>query len=439
MSPPARPQRHAPCWCGSSRPLAECCLPWEEAFQHLAARLVPFAATPRIRRMESRAAAIFTTRETPPGPAKGQSAGADLRFLEWFLQDYSTRRADGPLLGDFADTAVGLSPREKELLLASLLAPLRAYEVTEVLGPHGALVKDLLTGGESPVGPVGLFDPPIRSDILICRLVSCGRCMRVGLSLLRLPAGGREEMLAYVRTAYQMARPARHVSLEDFLDGSAHLYHHFFLDRGKHLGGRAYETLRRVTFAPGRMIYRGTDVARILAVLDRQSELERREGTGEEIRYAWIDLECGIVRATLSLRPGEVALCAETREDLLQGQGFLEACLRGLIQPATDRADDAESSPPQAESVSAARRPRGATFIARILEGWADRASPRLYDQTPRVACTTRNGRRQVGEILQTLERGFARQKRLGRAWADVTPVRETLHLLEASSPGVAS
>lgn len=425
-------RRQAACPCGSRRPLAACCLPWEEAFQRQFSRLVAFAARPRVREHEADAAAIFWNTQRPLQPGKGQSTAESLRFLEWFLHDHAARRGDASFLAEFADAAAGLTPQEEALLLASLLAPVRPYEVTETQGPRGIVVKDLLTGGERRVGPFGLDDPPIRSDVMICRLLPLGRLTRPGASLLVLPAVGREEMLAYLRTAYRLARPARHVSLEDFLDGSVHLYHHFFLLRGRDLGARAHETLRLVPFSPGRAIYRGADLRRIRAGLDRQPGLEREAGTGEETRYAWIDPSRAIARATILLRSGRVEVSADTREDLADAVAFLETSLRGLIEPVREPRAEAEAPPRDAPP-----RPRsgaaGAAFLARILDRWPDTPSPLLDDRTPREACRSRGGRERVAALLLDLERDFGRLKRLGRPWADVTPLREQLNLVSKS------
>ena len=438
MVPTTRRQRHAPCLCGSGRPLSACCLPWEEAFQRLVARLLAFAGSPWIRELERRAAGIFTNSEQPLVPGKGPTAASSLSLLEWFLQDYAPRRGEEPLLGEFADGAQDLSPREEELLLASLLTPMRAWEVTEVLGLRGLMVKDLLVGAESHVGPLGLPNLPIRSDILICRLLPTGRVMRPGMSLTRLPGTSREEMLAYLRTAYQMARPARHVSLEDFLDGAAHLYHHFFLHRGRALGGRMHETARCMTYAPNRLTYQAVDTARIQAGLNRQSELELEDKTREEIRYAWLDLGRGVIRATLIVRPGTVEVCAETREDLAEAGRFVEDCLRGFIQPDESPPEAAGSQPPPPSAYTPGGL-RGAAFLARFLDHWAERSSPLIGDRTPRAVCESRAGRQQVGALLLGLERDLARQRRLGRAWADLTPVREALNLLTVSSRSPAA
>ena len=429
-------RRQAACPCGSRRPLAACCLPWEEVFQRLFARLVAFAAAPRIRRREAGAAAIFWNTQRPLQPGKGQAAAESLRFLEWFLHDHLARRGGAPLLAEFADAAVALTPHEETLLLASLLAPLRAYEVTETAGPRSVVVKDLLTGGERTVGPLGLDDPPIRSDVMICRLLPVGRLTRPGASLLVLPAAGREEMLAYLRATYRLARPARHVSLEDFLDGSSHLYHHFFLLRGRDLGGRAQETLRLVRFAPDRAIYRGTNLPRIRAGLDRQSELEREGGAGEEIRYTWVDADRAIARATILLRSEQVEVSADTGEDLADAAAFVETCLRGLIQPVREPRAEAGIPPSDAASRSRSGSP-GTVFFTRVLERWVDTPSPFLDDRSPRDACRSRGGRERVAALLRDLERDFGRLKRLGRASADLASLREQLPL-PPSPPGPA-
>jgi hypothetical protein len=258
------------------------------------------------------------------------------------------------------------------------------------------------------------------------------------MSVTRLPATSREEMLAYLRTAYQMARPARHVSLEDFLDGAAHLYHHFFLHRGRALGGRTHETARCVTYAPDRLTYRAVETARIRAGLDRQSELELEGKTVEEIRYAWLDLGRAVIRATLVVRPGMVEVRAETREELAEAGRFVEDCLRGFIQPAESPPEAAASQPPP-PSAHTQGGLRGAAFLARFLDRWPERSSPLIGERTPRAACESRAGRQQVSALLLGLERDLARQRRLGRAWADLTPVREALNLLTVSSRSPAA
>jgi len=436
MSILSRPQRQAVCPCHSGRRLVDCCLPWEEALQRLLSRLLVFAEMPGVRRHEADAAAIFWNTQRPLQPGKDQSAVKSLRFLEFLLHDHAVGRGSGSLLNEFADAAGGLPPQEESLLLASLLAPVRAHEVMEMLGARSILLKDLLTGAERRVGPLGLADPPIRSDIVVCRLLPLGRLTRPGASYLVLPAAGREEMLVYLRTAYRLARPARHVSLEDFLDGAAHLYHHFFLLRGRDLGGRARETLRLVPFAPRRLTYRGTDLARVRAVLERQTNLERDAGTGEEACYAWVDPERAIVRATFLPRSGEVEVRADAPQDLADAAAFLETCLRGLIQPLGGHPAGAHA----ADGGTASRSPSGppgTAFLSRVLDRWPDTASPLLNDRTPREACRSRGGRERVAAILLNLERDLARLKRLGRPSIDLAAVREQLHLTP-SPPGAA-
>jgi hypothetical protein len=339
------------------------------------------------------------------------------------------------LLASFADAEVSLGAREEHLVLALLLAPVRAYEVTETSGAR-VTVTDSLAGGQYPVGPLGLPNRPICSDLLICRLLPSGRVRRPGASLFILPAACREELLAYLRTVYRLARPGRHISLEDFLDGSAHLYHHFFLMRGRNFGGRAVETLRPIAFTPGRVHYKytGEDSRRIRAALGRHPELERAGADGDEVRYAYIDPDRAVTLATVFVRPRQVELLADSREDLAAARSVLETCLRGWIHPVQE-----QSSEPGDSFGDGVRLPpsgvAGSTFFARLLERWADTPSPMLDDRTPRDAVQSRAGRQRVISLLADLERDMARQKRLGRAWADLTPLREQLKLPSADSP----
>ena len=426
-------QRHGSCLCGSRRALAACCLPWEEAFRSLVARLAAFIGTHTVRRLTARAGEVFWKADVPKSAAPGRGAGSDACFNEWLLQDYVAPKRTGSLLGEFADAAVELSVREEQLLSALLLTPVRAFQVMEAPGPRGVLVKDLLTGSEGVLGFLGLPDGLIRSDVCVGRLLPFGRLRRPGISLLRFPPGSQGELLAYLRAAYGLSRPGRHVSFEDFVDGAAHLYHHFFLDRGRELGGRAHRTCRWAPFAVGRVQYRAVEAARIRAALARQSALERfEEGEGSG-RYLWVDRMHAVALGTVLVQPDQIQASAETTEDLEKLTEFLEACLRGLIQRVPSGA--VPSGAPASEHVAQPTSgPAGTAFIRRMLDRWPDVPWAVLSERTPREACRSQAGREEVAHALLGLEREMARQKRLGRAWGEVGPLWEQVNLPQPSS-----
>jgi hypothetical protein len=427
-------QRHASCLCGSGRPLADCCLPWEEAFRRLVARLAAFSGTDAVRRLAARAGEVFWKSDVPKSAAPGRGAGSDACFSEWFLQDYVAPKHTGSLLGEFADVAARLRAREEQLLFAMLLTPVRPFQVMEPPGPRGMPVKDLLTGSEAVSGCLGLPDGLIHSDVFVGRLLPFGRLRRPGISLLRFPPGSQGELLAYLRAAYGVSRPGRHVSFEDYVDGAAHLYHHFFLDRGRELGGRAHRTCRWAPFAVGRVRYHAVETARIRAALARQSALELVEEEEGRRRYLWVDRVHAVVLGTILVHPDEIEVSAETIEDLAKLTEFLEACLRGLVQrvPADAVPSGAPAMEPTAQQTSV---PAGTAFIRRMLDGWPDAPYALLSDRTPREACRSKAGRGEVVNALLGLERDMARQKRLGRAWGEGGPLWEQLNLARPLPP----
>lgn len=429
-----RLQRHASCLCGSGRALADCCLPWEEAFRRLVARLAAFSGTDTVRRLAARAGEVFWKSDVPKSAAPGRGAGSDACFSEWFLQDYVAPKRTGSLLGEFADAAAGLSAREEQLLFALLLTPVRAFQVMEPPGPGGMLVKDVLTGSEAVSGCLGLPDGLIRSDACVGRLLPFGRLRRPGISLLRFPPGSQGELLAYLRAAYGISRPGRHVSFEDYVDGAAYLYHHFFLDRGRELGGRAHRTCRWAPFAVGRVRYRAVEAARIRAALARQSALELIEEEEGRRRYLWVDRMHAVALGTVLVHPDEIEVSAETTEDLAKVTEFLEACLRGLVQRVA--ADAVSSETAAAEpTVQQTSAPAGTAFIRRMLDCWPDVPCALQSDRTPREACRSKAGRGEVANALLGLERDMERQKRLGRAWGEVGPLWERLNLAQPLPP----
>jgi len=427
-------QRHAACLCGSGRALADCCLPWEEAFRSLVARLAAFSATDAVGQLTAPAGEVFWKADVPKSAAPGRGAGSEACFSEWFLQDYIAPERSGPLLSEFADAATGFGTREEQLLLALLLTPARALQVMEPPGPRGVQMKDLLTGSEAILGFLGLPDGLIRSDVCVGRLLPFGRLKRFGISLLRFPPGSQGELLAYLRATYRVSRPGRHVSFEDFVDGAAHLYHHFFLDRGRELGGRAHRTCRWAPFAAGRVRYRVIEAARVRAALARQSALERVEEAEGGDRYRWVDRLHAVTLGTVFVQPDEIEVRAETSEDLAKLAEFLEACLRGLI-----RCLPADAVPSPAPAFASAGQPTsvpaGTVFVRRMLDCWADLPLAALSERTPREACQSQAGRVEATRALLGIERDMARQKRLGRAWAEVEPLWERLNLTRPSAP----
>ncbi len=436
VEPSGRQNRRGPCPCERGAPLAACCLPWEEAFQRLTARLVGYAEGPELSSHHARAAAVFWNMEPPRRPPAHGGFGGRLHFLEWLLHGYQPSRQGGPPLARFADAAAGLTPHEEDLLLALLLAPMRLYEVTEPRGWRGLLLRDVQAGTEHSIGPLTLRTPPIRGDLLIARLLSAGRLGRPGLSVLLLPGGAREELLAYLRTAFRLTQTGRHVSLEDFLDRSTYLYHHFHLLRGRALGGRVVETVRPFAYAPAATHYRGTDAARIRAVLDRQSDLEPAPGHPGEHTYAWIERGTGCVRASLHLSRPTLLIRADTAEDAAEIRRLVEDWLRGLLEESAEE-HRAVAADARAESERAERGPAGSRFVRRVLARWAGTPHPALGDRAPLEVCGSRRGRQQAEALLALLERDLARSKRQGGVWAETGAVREALGL--TPSPVAAS
>ena len=93
----------------------------------MTARLAAYSATDAVGPLTVPAAAVFWNVQETDRPGHGRDAGSDACFVEWFLADYVAPGRAGPLLGEFADTAVGLDVREEQLLFALLRTPMRAH------------------------------------------------------------------------------------------------------------------------------------------------------------------------------------------------------------------------------------------------------------------------------------------------------------------------
>jgi hypothetical protein len=425
MSRRAAPHRGA-CPCGSGQPIAACCQPREEDFQRVVARLLAFAEAPEVRRDAEEAAELYWTPQST-GSWRTRPDAA-LRFLEWILHDYAPEGSRGPRLAEFADQAGDLPTPEQQLLLTLLLSPVRAYLVADSPGVRGVSLEDLLTGEERLLVPFGVGSSLIRADILVCRTIPFGHAARAGMGIIRLPGGCREELFAYLRMAYQVSRPPRHVALADFLDGGPHLYHHFFLDHGVRAGAEAWATVRGYAYRPGGARYRVENGLRLRAALSRQPDLER-EGPGEgDETYRWRDPRWGVTRARFVLGGAALTVWAETGEDLAAATEFVGRILQGLASP----------SPPALSIDASPKRPggpaterRGRAFLRRAVAAWPDFALPVLGGRSVRQAALLPGLRRAAAALLAGLEGDLARQKRLGRAWVDVSPLWDALGIAD--------
>jgi len=426
-----RRARGGPCPCGRGASLGACCLPWEEAFQRLVARLVRQAEDPALRAHRAQAAEVFWNADPPRRPPTHGAFGGRLHFLEWLLHEYQPSRGSGPGLARFAEDTSGLTAAEEALLFGLLLSPLRLYEVTEPRAGRGVVLRDVFAGQEQVLGPLALRASFIRGDLLIARLLPVGRLLRPGLSLLLLPGAAREELVAYLRTAYRLAQRGRHVAFEDYLETSTYLYHHFYLLRGRALGGRVEATVRPFAYAPREVFFRSADPVRIRAVLDRQADLE--PGPTER-DYQWIERSSGCVRASVRLSAEGLRIRADTAEDAAEIRRQVGEWLRGLLDGAPEERASVEAGEREGQ-VDGEGGAAGYGFVRRMLERWADAPHPALGDRSPRTACGSRRGRGQVEEALASLERELARCKRQGRAWADVGGLRESLGLGPAPGP----
>ena len=403
--------RSGSCACGSRRPFASCCLRWHAGLDRVLARLAAFAEQPEIRLIQQRAAAEF-----------GAHAEDSPAFWEWCLCDYEAAELRGSVLGWYADLETDLSLEEQTALTAALFTPLRPYEVLEAPASAVLVVKDLLSGSELSVGPLGIPGGIIRSDVVVARPVSIGQLRRPLVCWLAFPPGTHTDLLAYIRGAYQMLHTGRHLALEDFADGNATLYHAFGSEQGR--GVRILPTARMEPWAPASLMYRCTAAARIQAALDRQPALERSHDPGAEGRvYRW-DGPAGSMGGTIVLNDDTLTASADTRTDRARIRDLLETCLRGMTDFVAER--PVAGGPPSPGRISP---PAGHLFLERVLTTWPDRVAPELNGQTPREACATQRGQEAVVRLLLNLERDLARQKRLGRAWADAGEIWERLGL----------
>ena len=168
---------------------------------------------------------------------------------------------------------------------------------------------------------------------------------------------------------------------------------------------------------------------RLRAAVSRQSAIEPDGSHGDKEGYAWIDREWGLPRARIVLTAAELTLSADTREDLAAAAAFVGQVLQGLVRPLA--AEPLTAAPAAVRPGGEAAERWGRPFLRRAIAAWPDMVLPVLGDTSPREAALLPALRRSVAGLLGALERDLARQKRLGRAWAEVSGLWESLGVAE--------
>ena len=164
--------------------------------------------------------------------------------------------------------------------------------------------------------------------------------------------------------------------------------------------------------APIRAFFNVSDIDALVQALDSRNDIEVPVPNAE---WVWVKdeptatgVDVPTILGQLDLMGDELVLTVNSAERLEQARSWLER-IRGVrfksmrersqvdIEPLDDRLPKAMSSPPPQEVLDQV----GAMFH-RMCMSWLDEKIPALGGKTPREACATEAGRRQVATLIRT-------------------------------------
>jgi hypothetical protein len=389
-------------------------------------------------------------------------------FWEWLLLDFRLEGGE-TLLQRYLARRPGLVEAKERTVLEKLGASrLSLYEVLDVQRDEGLTLRDLFGGGTVDVRERSGTHQLVRWDLLAARLIELDAAMMLSGGIFVFPARDRAELIEGLEEEYaRVQEQRRDITRDEFLKESA----------GEWFYGRALAQLGaplpRLVTAEGdellacRAHYRVKDRAAVLAALREEAALDEYEdepgsfgwyeplegevhrlpenadwddakGAGESLTF---DSAYGVSRRGLGhveVRGERLILECMSRERLERGKALLERSAGRWIAYRGESVQD----PWQAAEQERPRKRKPEDFLPPDVERelvqdymdrhyreWPDEPLPALDGLTPREAARTPKGRRQVADVLRTIENSQARERLESGSAYDVSWLWEELGL----------
>jgi hypothetical protein len=443
-----KPDRNAPCPCGSGKKYKKCCY----------LRSLPAAGEELSLRSEIVREVLAFSRQQFPETVEGAYdqfwAGfdprekledealelAEINFWEWFIHDYQVPEEGYMTPIELYEKGGGrLDPERIAVLEKMRKSVLSLYEVAEVLPEKGLLLNDLFLGGTYAVreklGTSGIG----KWDILAVRLIFLDDVYAISGAIYSFPRPARAALLKQLVALYNKYRTgAPDGSRADFLKLFGDYFNrswcvqmmHPFNPKLANRDGEAF-VLCTATF----------QIEDRIAAIEKLRSLEALE-EDDARTFVWLgerlDDDSSLIRGTIRLRERSLTLECNSRERLETGKALLLECLGNLIRHKADVFQD----PYQAmkEHRASGRRiesgiPREVEqqlrdkYIRQHYEKWGDEKLPALGGKTPREAVKTPSGKKKVVDLLKQIENAEEHAKLNGEAFSDLSWLWERLGL----------
>lgn len=461
----AKINRNDPCPCGSGKKFKKCCLQKEIATQqpnktyhdHCLELVESFR--PKILRFMKKAGhdqnikeafeEYWQTLEPDLDPPEVNNISY-LQFLEWYIHDYPIPGIGRPVIQLFLESNPKIPAVEMQILRDWQDAYISVFQVIEVETGKGILVEDIFSGEEIFLSDVSISKATKKWQVVTFRKI------KVLEEWQASAVGGighpkyKEEILQFIKERfldYQQQNPS--ADLPAFLRKKGYLLNQRFLT----LQSMPPQIPKVVTSSGEELAFWEAryDLMDFLAALDRLEEEEdfeetnySEDGQGNPLKvvYDWLERGKSIHKikdikvknaltlksffsqgpgqesfrllGTIILEPDRLVLEAQGQERLAIGKEIIEDVLSGLIRHRIDAVRSLESimrgqpkkkeEKPEEEIPLEVRQALLKDMYDNHYREWLDSSLPALDGKTPRKAIKTKEGRRQVEDLLRVME-----------------------------------
>jgi hypothetical protein len=440
--------RNDPCPCGSGKKYKHCCLvknvaesvtESEESIRFELVKSVLLFAKKRYGESIAQAFDYFWDDFDPQVSLdSGLADMADINFWEWLAHDWRPEgNQDKTLIELYITNSRGLREREITVLDKLNTAVLSLYEVQQVYPEQGLLLYDVLLGKEYQVKEVVATRSLKKWDVFATRLLHIDSSYIMSGCAYSFHRSEKEIMLKHLKKCFlDYKRDMPESSMSEFLKRNGDLFNYYWCEQ---IRVPLMPTL--VTTSGEPLIFCSAEFEVVLSegILDGLRAIDALV-EAEETVFDWIedaqDSDASIILGRVTLSGSILRLQCQSKERLERGKHLLLDHFGNAIQHKVDTLQDPyqamedvpKSSPRQtSEMPGELQQELYSQYISRYYDKWLNEKIPALDLQTPLEAVRKPRGKKQVKELLKSIENMEELRKQRGEPYVDLLWLWEKL------------
>jgi len=431
----ATPGRNDPCWCNSGKKYKKCHLDsdarGENDFNSLRKNIGEFLRQVLPQRESKQALAEFFG----DGP---QETNSEIMLIDWMIHDRISPSLGRTVLEEYLERRQRLTPREREMVEAWSRSHTGLYEVQSLKAGVGVELKDLIFGGTFFAHDVSMSTRLTKWDGLLTRVVPGERGTELASCALTVPRMHLQTLREWLDADHE----------ESGLSWQAYLKSNWprIRRQSREIAANWRENLQLANtdgeeLLISKAVYTLVDEVATIGTMQLSSEFEDASPEDEiRVEFVWLNPEKTVL-GNIRIEGGQLTLECNSKERLERGKRLILNCAGKSVRHLRDEFTTQKELKRQME-----REPRTTPksdipkdlsdkIITRATEEhyakWPDMHLPALDGKTPREAAKTPKGRKELTELLKSIENGEDRKRQSGESFYDVDRLRAELGIKE--------